>query len=79
MAHLFEVKGHLQAEALQERDRFLFTHPELKDLQEAIDRALSKADTSHNRLVVIHNMMMDSFLEMHRKLQDLLKRRRRRR
>jgi hypothetical protein len=79
MAHLFEVKGDLQADALRERDRFLGSHPELKELQDAIDSALSKADSSHNRLVVIHNMMMDSFLEMHQKLQDLIRRRRRRR
>lgn len=75
MTHLFEVKSCRHAEALRERDRFLLTHPKLKAFQETIDRELKKAHSSHNRLVVIHTMMMESFLEMHKKLQELVKKR----
>jgi hypothetical protein len=72
MVHLFEVNNERQANALKERDRFLSSHPELKGLQRKIDERLKGASTGHNRLVLIHDLMMDSFLEMDRKLQVLL-------
>lgn len=72
MAHLFEVNNERHARALKERDRFLSTHPELRGLQKRIDERLKGAATGHNRLVLIHDLMMDSFLEMDRKLQVLL-------
>jgi hypothetical protein len=62
--------GH-HARALRERDRFLSEHPELKSLQQRIDRMLGSAESLHNRLVLIHDMMMDSFLELDEKLQAL--------
>jgi hypothetical protein len=71
MAHLFSVKDDEQAEALLERDRFLREHPELRKFQREIDERLRRAGSAHNRLVVIHEMMLDSFLELNTKLQEV--------
>ena len=76
MPHLFKINTERHADALKERDRFLSSHPELRAFQKEIDERLKGAATGHNRLVVIHDLMMDSFLEMDRKLQTLLGRRR---
>ena len=65
------VESDVHARALQERDRFLREHPEMKTLQEKIDRNLDKAHSRHNRLVTIQNLMMDAFLELDRKLQSV--------
>ncbi len=70
MAHLFSIKTDRQVEALMERDRFLREHPELREFQRRIDDRLRRAGSAHNRLVVIYEMMMDSFLELHMKLQE---------
>jgi len=75
MANLFSVKSPEHAQALQDRDRFLREHPELVQLQRHIDDRLKKASSNHNRLVMIHTLMMDSFLEMHRQLRSLAGRR----
>jgi len=72
MDHLSAVKSRQHAEALKERDRFLSTHPELENLQKQIDRRLKGATTGHNRLVLIHRLMMDSFIELNKKLQSLI-------
>jgi hypothetical protein len=72
MGLLFEVHTERQAKALRERDCFLSSHPELRGFQKRIDDRLKGAATSHNRLVLIHDLMMDSFLEMDRRLQTLL-------
>ncbi len=72
MGHLFEVNSERQAKALKERDRFLRSHPELRGFQKKIDDRLKGAATGHNRLVLIHDLMMDSFREMDRRLQTLL-------
>ncbi|MGO9122180.1 MAG: DUF3135 domain-containing protein [Desulfomonilaceae bacterium] len=71
MAHLFSVKNDTQAEALGERDRFLREHPELREFQRKIDERLRRAGSAHNRLVVIYEMMIDSFMELNTKLQEV--------
>jgi hypothetical protein len=71
MANLCSVTNPELAEALEQRDRFLNDHPELKQLQRQIDDRLTKAVTRHNRLVVIHELMMDKFRELDTKLQAL--------
>lgn len=76
MAKLFPVKTGDQIRALQARDQFLCKHPDLKRLQADIDARLNKAATENNRLVIIHDLMMDSLREMNDKLQSLLRRRR---
>ena len=76
MPKLVSIKTPEHAEALCNRDRFLQSHPELRNLQREIDTQLDKASTDHNRLVVIHDLMMDRFLQLHRKLQSLLRRNR---
>jgi len=71
MAHLFSVKNDEQAEALLERDLFLRDHPELREFQRKIDERLRRAGSAHNRRVVIYEMMMDSFMELNTKLQEV--------
>jgi hypothetical protein len=70
MAHLFSIKTDMQAEALKERDDFLREHPELREFQRKIDDRLRRAGSAHNRRVVIHEMMMDSFWELNARLQE---------
>ncbi len=77
MRNLSSIKTEEHARALEQRDRFLQDHPELARLQSSIDHKLGNASTAHNRLVIIHNLMMDSFKEMDRRLQEVLGKRRR--
>jgi hypothetical protein len=70
MAHLFSIKKDIQAEALKERDNFLREHPELREFQRKIDDRLRRAGSAHNRLVVIYEMMMDSFRELNARLRE---------
>jgi hypothetical protein len=71
MSHLSTVKSDDHAKALLERDRFLKDHPELRELQKQIDVRLKKAVSTENRLVVIHDLMMESFLKLDKKLKSL--------
>ncbi len=77
MRNLSSIKTQEHARALKQRDRFLQDHPELAKLQNSIDLKLGNASTAHNRLVIIHNLMMDSLREMDERLQEVLGRRRR--
>ena len=79
MARLVSVESEEHANALKERDRFLDLHPELKMFQAEIDDRLEKATTDHNRLIVIRELMMESFLNLDRKLQQIAAARRDRR
>lgn len=72
MRNLSTVKTEGHARALKERDRFLSDHPELGKLQGDIDRKLGTASTEHNRLVIIHDLMMDAFEEMDERLQEMI-------
>jgi hypothetical protein len=74
MAKLSSIKTPEHAQALEARDRFLGDHPELRDLQDAINNKLGNADSDHNRLVLIHQLMMDRFTELDEKLQTLIRR-----
>ncbi|MBM4329139.1 MAG: DUF3135 domain-containing protein [Deltaproteobacteria bacterium] len=74
MSKLQIVKSDAHAQAIKERDEFLDSHPELKALQAEIDKRLDNAQSPHNRLVLIHDLMMKSFQELHTKL-GLLSRR----
>ena len=69
MTNLTSIQSDGHARAIRARDSFLACHPELKRLQDEIDNKLRGAASSHNRLVIIHNLMMESFLELHGKLQ----------
>jgi hypothetical protein len=71
MSHLSTVKSDDHAKALRERDQFLKDHPELRALQKQIDARLKKAVSLENRLVVIHDLMMESFLRLDKKLKSL--------
>jgi hypothetical protein len=71
MSHLSMVKSDEHARALLERDQFLVEHPELQELQKKIDDRLKKAMSTENRLVVIHDLMMESFLKLDKKLKTL--------
>ncbi|MEW6532983.1 MAG: DUF3135 domain-containing protein [Thermodesulfobacteriota bacterium] len=68
MSKLQIVKSDVHAQAIKERDEFLDSHPELKALQAEIDKRLDNAQSPHNRLVLIHDLMMKSFRELHVKL-----------
>jgi len=73
MANLVSIRTREHAEALRKRDCFLRSHPELLKLQHEIDLQLDKAATDHNRLVVIHNLMMDRFQQLRGKLQSFIR------
>ena len=72
MAYLATIRNEQHAKALLARDRFLKLHPELRGFQRRIDDKLRKAGSDHNRLVLIHTWMMDSFFELFRKLRSLV-------
>ncbi|HTY24244.1 MAG TPA: hypothetical protein VMC85_14010 [Desulfomonilaceae bacterium] len=72
MAHLYMVKTERQATALKRRDRFLREHPELREFQRKIDARLNGAGSDHNRLVLIHELMMDSLGNLSRELRSVV-------
>lgn len=43
----------------------------MRELQRQIDVRLKKAVSTENRLVVIHDLMMESFLKLDNKLKSL--------
>ena len=67
------IRSTQHAEAVMERDSFLSTHPELKPLQNEIDKRLQSAVSDHNRLVMVHDLMMEAFLKLDEILQSLAK------
>jgi len=71
MGEVIRIASSRSAQALKERDRFLGNHPELKALQREVDDMLRKAGSTHNRLVMIRNLMMDSFLDLNDRLQSV--------
>jgi hypothetical protein len=71
MGEVIRIESSRSAKALKERDRFLANHPELKPLQRDVDDMLRKAGSTHNRLVMIRNLMMDSFLDLNDRLQSM--------
>jgi hypothetical protein len=78
MSKLHAIKSETMADAVKERDRFLEDHPELQALQREIDQRLNGAETDHNRLVLVSQLMMESFLKLDEKLQSLREARKRR-
>jgi hypothetical protein len=72
MAKVIPIESSRLAKALRQRDNFLVKHPELKPLQRQIDEMLRKAGSTHNRLVMIRNLMMDSFLDLNNRLQSVV-------
>jgi hypothetical protein len=71
MGEVIRIDSSRSARALKERDLFLSKHPELKPLQREVDDMLRKAGSRHNRLVMIRNLMMDSFLDLNDRLQSM--------
>jgi hypothetical protein len=72
MSKLFAVKTREHAEALLERDRLLFENPKLTSFQRQIDEMLDKAGSDHNRLVVIHNLMIEHMRKLAEELRLLI-------
>lgn len=72
MGKVIRIESSRSAMALRERDSFLAKHPELKPLQREIDEMLRKAGSRHNRLVMIRNLMMDSFFDLNDRLQSMV-------
>lgn len=59
-------------EAKQKLNKFLQENPELKPMQAEIDKMLSGAGTQHNRMVLLHHMMMDKVKELSKAIKTLL-------
>ena len=57
--------------ALQERDRLLNEHPELKEFQKKIDRCLDNAGSSENRMAVLGIMIEAKLKELQDELSHL--------
>jgi len=57
--------------AKQRLSEFIASEPRAAALQQEIDAKLKAAGNSHNRLIIIHNMMMDKFYELRAALTDL--------
>ncbi len=72
MGKVIRIESSRSAKALRERDSFLASHPELKPFQREIDEMLRKAGSRHNRLVMIRNLMMDSFQDLNDRLQSMV-------
>ncbi len=72
MGKVIRIESSRSAKALKRRDSFLNKHPELRPLQHEIDEMLRKAGSRHNRLVLIHNLMMDSFLDLKDRLRSVV-------
>ena len=61
-----DIKDKVEA-----RNLFLAQHPEMQTLQDIIDERLKKAGNANNRLAVIQDMMLTSFFELDKNLQEL--------
>lgn len=57
MKKIFELK--------MEINRLLEERPEYKPYQKSIEERLNKAHTQHNRLVVMHEMLMEKVRELY--------------
>jgi dsDNA-specific endonuclease/ATPase MutS2 len=57
--------------ALQERDRLLEEHPELREFQNEIDRCLDNAGSSENRMAVLAIMMEAKLKDLRDELSHL--------
>lgn len=55
----------------QEINKLLEQKPELKELQKKIDYELEKAGNQQNRCAVISEMMIDSFKELNKNLNQI--------
>lgn len=60
-------------ELIRQRDELLKQRPELQALQDEVDRRLAKAGNQNNRMVIIGQMMWDSFHQLNQALQDFTK------
>ncbi len=54
--------------AVGDRDRFLEEHPELKPLQEEIEKRLRSAGSIENRIAILRNMMDEKLFELRQAL-----------
>ncbi len=57
--------------AVEEREKFLEEHPELRPLQEEIERRTKNAGTPENRMAIIEEMMMEKVRELQDRLMAL--------
>ena len=58
-------------EAKLEIQKLLKEHPELRELQNEIDRQMKGAVTQHNRCVIITRMLKDKAKELGKALREL--------
>lgn len=79
MSNLYIIASKEHADAVRERDAFLRNHPQLRQFQRDIDKKLHGASSTHNRLALIHHLMMENFKKLNSELQSLARAKRRRR
>lgn len=65
---LHDPKVH---EFIEKRNALLKEKPELLELQQKIDDVLAGAGSSHNRMVLLKKMMMESVAELQKSLNEL--------
>ena len=58
-------------EAKKALNDFLHEHPDLKPFQKDIRRRLDRAGSSHNRMVLLHDMMMHNVWRLSEVVGDL--------
>lgn len=52
-------------------NEFLEEHPELREYQDKITKTLQGAGSSHNRLVLLRQMMVEKTMEIQEKFQEI--------
>jgi len=57
----------------QEITELLRKHPELKFLQDQIEKELAKSTTVHNRMLLSHRLLIQSVQQLNFVLSDFLK------
>ncbi len=59
------------SEVLRERDRFLEEHPELRWLQDEIDRSLEDVESPEERMLILQEMLRVKLEELFREMSNL--------
>jgi DNA repair exonuclease SbcCD ATPase subunit len=69
MDNLIDKQQYFKAK--QQLQQFLDKHPEMKQLQQKIDKALENAGSIENRLTIISTMMFQSLEQLNQQLNEV--------
>jgi uncharacterized coiled-coil DUF342 family protein len=69
MDNLIDKQQYFKAK--QQLQQFLDQHPEMKQLQQKIDKALENAGSIENRLTIISTMMFQSLDQLNQQLNEV--------